>query len=721
MRPALLLVSAILPFTVTSISYAEEELAQTLDLNVEDISKNKTLPTELRNGFNWWQPKVKLTTAYLMGARGAGVNVAVVDTGVEVNNSKFRGRMLPGYNAFAPWALAQDDNGHGTHVAGIIGAGADGNMVIGAAPEARIIPVKVLNAAGSGSEASFNAGMNFAARSSARVLNLSLGAGGPFGQAGLKQAVDAGKLVVVAAGNSGLANPAWPARYAKEAWAKGQVIAVGAVDANNKIASFSNRAGDTRHFYVVAPGVNIASTYPGNRFAYMSGTSMAAPIVSGIAADIYSRWMYLNANQVASIIFRTADRLGAATASTPDVIYGWGLVNADRALQPVGSPKVAVYNAGYYALAPLALRTNALIQSKAFAGVALTATDDIGRAYDYDFAGFTAQDSKNQLDDLFSKMDRDLALIERKNSHTTLQYSLANHGEQTEVSAFNLIQNLSNNWQLATGNHGLVDRFVGGSASAKNLPFTTQFSNPYFTLSDDRLSYLGLGYQMNGSQALRFALLSNFDLAANPTQYRAENQQNGWIAEYDHTIGQLQLKFSVGQLNENGGMLGSYSSYKGALDFDQSQTLFGGVSSLISLGANTHLLGQFNLGQTTTAGTGLVGSAHTNTSSWSLGLYQQKVIAENDSLGIAVSQPMRVSTGQMNLLLPQVDRETGVASYQNMAINLESPATETNLELAYTSKISNGARLRLNAIYRHNADNQPGDKTQVGLRYQQSF
>lgn len=721
MRPALLFASAIVPLALSQLSYADELVTQSIDLQPEDISNNKTLPTELKNGYNWWQTKVKLNTAYLMGARGAGVNVAVVDTGVDLNNTKFKGRILPGYNAFAPTALAMDDNGHGTHVAGIIGAAADGNLMVGAAPEVKIIPVKVLNAAGSGNEATFNAGMNFASKSSAKILSMSLGASGPFGQAGLQQAVNAGKLVVIAAGNSGLANPAWPARYAKETWAKGQVIAVGAVDSNNTIASFSNRAGDTRNFYVVAPGVNIASTYPGNRFAYMSGTSMAAPVVSGVAADIYSRWMYLTANQVATIIFRTADHLGTSAVGTPDAVYGWGLVNADRALQPVGAPKVAVYNAGYYALAPLALKTNALIQSKAFSGIALTATDDIGRAYDYDFAGVTDQHSQTDLDHLFGKMDRDLALVERKNSQTSLQYSIANDGEKTGVHAFNLIQNLSNQWQIATGNQGLVERFIGASANTENLPFTTQFSNPYFTLSDDRLSYVGLGYQLDNSQALRFALINNFDIAANATQYHAQNQQNGWVAEYQQDIGKMQLKFTVGQLNESGGMLGTYSRNSGVLDFGHSQTLFGGVSSLIALGKNTHLLGQFNLGRSTSDGSGLIGSTQTNTTNWSLGLYQQKVIAEHDSLGFAVSQPMRVSSGKMNLLLPQVDRETGNSSYQNLAIDLASPATETDLELAYSNKISNGARLRFNAVYRHNADNQLGDKTQVGVRYQQSF
>ncbi|WP_273430957.1 S8 family serine peptidase [Chitinibacter tainanensis] len=714
-RPLLLLILC------TGFAHAEENLPE-LDVQIQDISSNKTLPSELRNSYNWWQSKIKLNAAYLMGARGAGVNVAVVDTGIDLNHVEFRGRLLAGYNAFAPTRTAMDDHGHGTHVAGIIGAAADGSMVVGGAPDVKLIPIKVLNAAGSGSEASFNAGMNFAAKSSAKVLNLSLGAPGPFGASGIQQVVNAGKLVVVAAGNSGLANPEWPARYAKEAWAKGQMIVVGAVDSNNKIASFSNRAGDTRYFYVVAPGVNIASTYTANRYAYMSGTSMAAPVVTGLAADIYSRWMYLSANQVASIIFKTADKLGTSAAGTPDVVYGWGLVNAERALQPVGAPKVAVYNAGYYALAPLALSTNKLVQSKAFGGVALTATDDFGRAYSYDMGSLTSQRNSGGLNEMFSQMDRQLGMLEQRTPNTRLQYSLTEREGNTVVGSYNLIHKLDDRTTIATGNQGMIEHFMGIGAELGELPLTTRFSNPYFNLNEQALSYMGLGYQFNANQQIRFALLNSTDLAADPNQpLRNQLQQNGWAAEFSQKLGAGEIKLGVGQLIEQGSLLGASGTQTGALDFDRSSTLYTTVTGLLPLSVKSQLMAQFNLGNTRSAGQGLVGDSQTTTAGWSLGWYQQALLHEHDALGFAVSQPLRVLSGQMNLQLPIVDMETGAISHQRYAVDLQSPATETDLELGYSRKMDKYTRVRFNAVYRHNADNQDGDRTEVGLRLNHRF
>lgn len=213
-----------------------------------DISPVTTLPTELKYSFNWWQPMVGANTAYTMGARGKGIVVGVIDTGIDLNNKEFKGRLVTGYNAVSPMKTPMDDNGHGTHVAGIIGAAADGSMTVGIAPDVLLMPVKVLDRNGSGTQASFNSGVQYSIQNGARILNMSLGAGGPFGQTAVQQAVTAGQLVVAAAGNAGGANPLWPARYAKEAWANGQVIAVGAVDSNSVIASFSNRAGDTKLF-----------------------------------------------------------------------------------------------------------------------------------------------------------------------------------------------------------------------------------------------------------------------------------------------------------------------------------------------------------------------------------------------------------------------------------------------------------------------------------------
>jgi subtilisin family serine protease len=265
--------------------------------------------------------------------RGAGVIVAVVDTGVALAPD-LAGRVLAGWNVIAGNDASADDNGHGTHVAGTI-AEAEGNGLAeaGVAPEASILPVKVLDADGTGTDADVAAGIVWAADHGARIANLSLGGDEP--SAVLADAVvyarGKGVLIVAAAGNDGGAVGV-PARLAG-------VLAVGAVDVALVRAPFS--AGD-RSLDLVAPGVGIVQqTLDGaGGFAdrSLSGTSMAAPHVAGAAALVLAAGAATTATGVARVLARSALDLGVAGK---DAAYGAGLVRADVALG-VGAVAVPV-------------------------------------------------------------------------------------------------------------------------------------------------------------------------------------------------------------------------------------------------------------------------------------------------------------------------------------------------------------------------------------------
>ncbi len=210
--------------------------------------------------------QIKAPALYSLGVTGLNVTMAIIDTGIMTTHPEFAHptlgiRVLTGYNAFDGLTNALDDNGHGTHVAGISGAGENNSGMFGVAYDAFLLPIKVLNDSGSGTSTSVAKGIQYAV-GKAFAINLSLGSSSPFKNVkdALKNAVNAGMVVAAAAGNSGGPNPIWPARHAKEAWAKGQIVAVGAVNANNVIAPWSNRAGDTMNFYLVAPGVDVYST-----------------------------------------------------------------------------------------------------------------------------------------------------------------------------------------------------------------------------------------------------------------------------------------------------------------------------------------------------------------------------------------------------------------------------------------------------------------------------
>ncbi len=257
----------------------------------------------------------------------ASVIVAVVDTGVSLSHPEFAGRILPGWDFVNSDSDPSDDQGHGTHVAGIIAAAmSNGLGTTGLAPNVSILPVKVLSAAKSGTWANVALGIRYAADHGARVINLSLGGTTPSTALldAIRYALNKGALVVAAAGNQSSSAPFYPAYYE-------EVVAVSATDEYDAYWSISNYGSWVD---ISAPGSSIWSTYwtasnPA-AFSFMSGTSMAAPHVTGLAALIWSVNASLTPAEVRTIIQNTATDKGTAGF---DPYYGWGRINVAAAVQ----------------------------------------------------------------------------------------------------------------------------------------------------------------------------------------------------------------------------------------------------------------------------------------------------------------------------------------------------------------------------------------------------
>ncbi len=215
------------------------------------------------------------------GPKGSGVAVAIFDTGVDTDHPELSANYKGGYDFVNNDSSPEDDNGHGTHVAGIIAADNNGSGIIGVAPDAGIVAIKVLNASGSGSLSGIIAGIDWAIANKdafgIKVANFSLGTYGTSDafHTAIANLYNAGVTISAAAGNDKWwADSFIPASYP-------EVLCVSALASGDKFASFSN------YGYVVdliAPGDSIKSTWLGGGFATLSGTSMAAPHVAGAAA-----------------------------------------------------------------------------------------------------------------------------------------------------------------------------------------------------------------------------------------------------------------------------------------------------------------------------------------------------------------------------------------------------------------------------------------------------
>jgi subtilisin len=308
----------------------------------------------------WGIERVKAPEAWSItdGSSNGVIQVAVLDTGVDYNH--------PDLAANIAWCVStlrgkvstklkdcKDYNGHGTHVIGTIAALNNDIGVVGVAPGVQIYSIRVLDAHGSGSYSDIAIGIEQAILGpdgvadkdgdgiiagdpdddAAEVISMSLGgsADDSYLHQMIQEAYKAGIVIVAASGNDGASSPSYPAAYP-------EVIAVGASDSSDQIASWSNRQPE-----VSAPGVDILSTYPDDTYKTLSGTSMATPHVSGVVALIQAAHFNkygttlpvgtfddMSKNTVRGILHVTADDLGSPGW---DADYGYGIIRADLAVQ----------------------------------------------------------------------------------------------------------------------------------------------------------------------------------------------------------------------------------------------------------------------------------------------------------------------------------------------------------------------------------------------------
>jgi len=253
--------------------------------------------------------------------RSSRVGVCIVDTGYDLNHEDLPKDAVSAGSSFG--SALSDGDGHGTHCSGVIGAiGGNSKGISGVNPDGQVKfrISKALNNEGMGTASSVIKGIDDCMNSGAKVMSMSLG-GGPNADlmdGMFDEAYDRGMMIYGASGNLGIRTDDYPASYP-------HVISIGAVDRSGRRADFSNWS---EQLELLAPGKSITSTYPGNRYATLSGTSMATPIVAGIAAMIWSYFPQCSNQQIRNVLLSSAKTLTDNPNVDCNQRTGWGMVQA---------------------------------------------------------------------------------------------------------------------------------------------------------------------------------------------------------------------------------------------------------------------------------------------------------------------------------------------------------------------------------------------------------
>jgi hypothetical protein len=687
---------------------------------------------------------VHADAAYVLGGTGKGVTIALLDTGIFAAHPEFLlpDRLLPGYNAVDGTSNIVDMRGHGTHVAGLVAADRDGHGIFGVAYDARLLPIKIFTDQGAGSTTYADAGLRYAI-GRATIVNMSFGTPGSYSPAATRDAVNAGLLLVAAAGNTGAANPEWPARFAREPWAHGQIIAVGAVDASNRIAAFSNRAGDAAPWFLVAPGVNIVSTWRDGGYAMLSGTSMATPLVSGAAALIKQLWPYLRADQVAAILFETATDLGAPGI---DPVYGRGLLNIERALRPVGSVRVTGADGSGANVADTVVRpssaTSRLWTLAGSGALRIIALDDFNRGYTVDLGTAVSKPLPLSLEQVFGNLDRRIEIAENvlaDGTRTSVAYETGKASpDRRRMTAFALATTAADGteWQFGTGgtatrHFGAAALALGGLDRAGGLALPA-LANPYFmlvpngahaavarTVGQTRLAVAFLGTGLND------LLASQYEPEALPMRKVALPRAGLALFELSHSFGKAAIALAVVRARESGGFLGAQSS--GVLSFGPLvHTDAVQLSGALLAAPHLAFAGQLAFGVTpgsSSASRVVTDLSDTRSNAFSLALVASDGMTAGDRFSMALSQPLRAYSGRMVLDVISAIDDEGNEVRERRTFSMVPDARELTGEANYLLPLGRDASLAWVLTLRRHPNNLTDAATEklLAVRYFRQF
>lgn len=725
-----------------------------------------------------WLTQIGVTNAIESAASwGKGQLLGVVDTGINATHPMFSaGQVSQALSSCAAVSFRcsngfADDNGHGTAVASIAagntvwkgsaasGGGyttANGNF-IGVAPAANIFSGKVLSAAGSGFSTDVAAGVRKAADAGAGVINVSITYGNDANMVGaINYAASKGAFIVWAGGNSSQNLLSNANTTGLTALAIQHLIFAGSVSSANVLSSFSNKPGTGKlvntsnvattyaNRWIMAPGEAILAPYTlaGNT-AYMlwSGTSMAAPVVSGSLMLLQNAWPILKTKgTTADLLLATAKDLGTAGV---DASYGTGLVNLQKAFTPYGTLSVTKANGQ---VVPVSSVSGSLITSGAFGSLtaiqsklaSYTAFDGYARNFTVNLSGLiktpaTAASVNPLPTNTYSaptaiKFAGGELLVSLQSTNDPMMH-LGEFGYRADLDTTQAV-----GYSLFTRKTGEVTGLGYGTSSS--YPFARALFNDdlislqmsdFDATSASSLAQRGQQFAYGLALSPKLRVAASYSATPTATVLTPNAPQSSQLkvgASYQLAAG-LTGGLTYARLDERNSLLGANYDSNGLLSFGQSASEIFGMSLAYRLTRDSSLAFNAELGRTR-AGSGGESSLFAATSalqsqSFAVTYLQRNLWRNEDQLIASVKQPLRVSSGSAAILTAGVDAQ-GEAVYQKSWASMVPDGREVDLTLAYRMPVGKTATVTTQAVYQKDALNISGNRaTQLGMVWNARF
>lgn len=706
---------------------------------------------------------INASSAYARAGTGTGINVGVIDGGIDPAHGEFAGRIGGCFDldSGAPSACI-DPDAHGTHVAGSIGAARDGSGMHGVAFDAELYSIRAFESGPAGAPvgdgSTYQSAISWAAANDVAVINNSYGndphdtvpwdihdyVDDYYGE-GLERARDNDIIMVWATGNDGDSEPSVESALPlydpslRDLW-----VAVTSVDADGSRSDYANACGAAAAWCIAAPGGNtgeaIASTVPGGGYGGMAGTSMAAPQVTGAVAIMLQLFgpgtaSNLSPQEIVKVLFATADKSlpgFVANAAGVSEIYGNGLLDLDAATTPsTHNLRFRAANGTFASMMSSGITSGTGFGAgmrAALAGKKLAVFDDLNRAVVVDLEKF-AKSAGEPID-----LDRALSNFGQGNGFQNVVteggLKLALRGSFSEEDGgvslggdgqARLSVELSDTMSLESGYNTDASQMLGMYASGAIAPELlidpAALSSSYLALAESAMT---AGIRRSGANGdFSVMAFSGTDYRPEETELdirlSGEDEKNwtyGVAAEWTtRPTEAFSLALRSGAMVEADELLGA--EMEGGFEVTQTETAFAGASVSYDLAKNLKAVAAYDIGVSAVAADDSVFSDFGTvlSDSFSFGLFGKGGFQEKDQYGLIVSQPLRVFSSEAEMELAQSRNSDGSLNYSTEGVDLAPEDRELRLQGFYAAAMGEGT-LSLAGLVRFNPGHDADAETE---------